>query len=139
MKRRCESLIEIYRIFVMWTGAALNALFGSTDGVFLTLIVFMAVEYAAWACCSLVGRKRSGKTGVRKFAKKMGILCIVSLASLIERNILETTAIRDAVILYYISNEGISIFESLAKIGVPIPKKLKDVLEKISDKEDKNV
>lgn len=134
MNNRYETIVAIYRLIVMWAGTTINVLFGSADGMFLTLIAFMVLDSITGAFCAVIRKKRSGRMGMRAFAKKMGILCIVSLATLIEHNILETTAIRSAVILYYISSEGLSIFENLSKIGVPIPKKLKDVLDKVSEK-----
>ena len=135
MNNRYETIVAIYRLIVMWAGTTINVLFGSADGMFLTLIAFMVLDSITGAFCAVIRKKRSGRMGMRVFAKKMGILCIVSLATLIEQNILETTAIRSAVILYYISSEGLSIFENLSKIGVPIPKKLKDVLDKVSEKD----
>ena len=135
MNNRYETIVAIYRLIVMWAGTTINVLFGSADGMFLTWIAFMVLDSITGAFCAVIRKKRSGRMGMRAFAKKMGILCIVSLATLIEQNILETTAIRSAVILYYISSEGLSIFENLSKIGVPIPKKLKDVLDKVSEKD----
>lgn len=135
MNNRYETIVAIYRLIVMWAGTTINVLFGSADGMFLTLIAFMVLDSITGAFCAVIRKKRSGRMGMRVFAKKMGILCIVSLATLIEQNILETTAIRSAVILYYISSEGLSIFENLSKIGVPIPQKLKDVLDKVSEKD----
>lgn len=135
MNNRYETIVAIYRLIVMWAGTTINVLFGSADGMFLTLIAFMVLDSITGVFCAVIRKKRSGRMGMRAFAKKMGILCIVSLATLIEQNILETTAIRSAVILYYISSEGLSIFENLSKIGVPIPKKLKDVLDKVSEKD----
>lgn len=135
MNNRYETIVAIYRLIVMWAGTTINVLFGSADGMFLTLLAFMVLDSITGAFCAVIRKKRSGRMGMRAFAKKMGILCIVSLATLIEQNIMETTAIRSAVILYYISSEGLSIFEDLSKIGVPIPKKLKDVLDKVSEKD----
>lgn len=135
MNNRYESIVAIYKLIVMWAGSVINALFGSTDGMFLTLIAFMVLDSITEVCCYLIKKKRSRKTGIRSLVKKVGILCIVSLATLIEQNILETTAVRSAVILYYISSEGLSIFENIAKIGVPIPRKLRDILDKITEQE----
>lgn len=135
MNNRYESIVAIYKLIVMWAGSVINALFGSTDGMFMTLIAFMVLDSITEVCCYLIKKKRSRKTGIRALVKKVGILCIVSLATLIEQNILETTAVRSAVILYYISSEGLSIFENIAQIGVPIPKRLRDILDKITEQE----
>ncbi len=136
MEYRNGSIMDIYRLAVMWAATAMETLFGGTDGLFLTLIVFMSADYITGVCSAVVSKNLSSRIGARGLAKKMGILCIVSLATMIERNILDTTALRSAVILYYISNEGISIFENLAKMGVPIPKKLKEILSNMSSEEE---
>lgn len=128
-----ETAKGIYRLIVMWAASAMNTLFGGTDGVFLTLIIFMSIDYITGVCAAIVARQVSSRIGARGLAKKMGILCVVAIATLIEKNIIDTTALRTAVILYYISNEGISIFENITRMGVPVPKKLKELLDHLSD------
>ena len=60
----------------------------------------------------------------------------MGIAYIIDSQIIrEGNAIRMAVIFFYISNEGISILENTAKIGLPIPKKLKDILEQLNKDE----
>lgn len=133
MKGKGNSLIEVYRLVVMWAATAIEAVFGKTDGIFLTLIIFMSLDYITGVLNGIVGKRLSSKIGATGIAKKIGILCIVSLASFIERYIIDTTALRAAVTLYYISNEGISIFENITKLGVPVPKKLSNVVNNLSD------
>lgn len=119
----------------MWLATVINTLFGSADGILLTLIIFMSVDYITGVCAAAVNKQLSSRIGARGLSKKFGILCIVSVATLIEKYIIDSVAIRDVVILYYISNEGISILENITKLGVPVPKKLKDALSHIADTE----
>ena len=128
-----ESVKDISRVTVMWAASAINTLFGGADGIFLTLIVFMSVDYITGVCAAIVNRQVSSRIGAKGLAKKMGILCVVVLATLIEKNVIDTTALRTAVILYYISNEGISIFETITRMGVPVPKKMKELLSQLTD------
>lgn len=128
-----ESVKDIYRVTVMWAASAINTLFGGADGIFLTLIIFMSVDYITGVCAAIVNKQVSSRIGAKGLAKKMGILCVVVLATLIEKNVIDTTALRTAVILYYISNEGISIFENITRMGVPVPKKMKDLLSQLTD------
>lgn len=128
-----ESVKDIYRVTVMWAASAINTLFGGTDGIFLTLIIFMSVDYITGVCAAIVNKQVSSRIGAKGLAKKMGILCVVVLATLIEKNVIDTTALRTAVILYYISNEGISIFENITRMGVPVPKKMKELLSQLTD------
>lgn len=128
-----DSVKDIYRLAVMWAASAINTLFGGTDGIFLTLIIFMTVDYITGFCAAIVNKQVSSRIGAKGIAKKAGILCVVALATLIEKNVIDTTALRTAVILYYISNEGISIFENITRLGVPVPKKMKDLLNHLTD------
>lgn len=132
MENKEGTTIDICRIIVMWIATAVNTLFGSTDGLFLTLLIFMSADYITGVCVGIVKKKLSSYIGAKGIAKKVGILCTVSVATLIEQNIIGISALRDVVILYYISNEGISIIENITKIGVPIPKKLKDVIKNMT-------
>lgn len=135
MDHQSESFMDIYRVIVMWLATVINTLFGSADGILLTLIIFMSVDYITGVCAAAVNKQLSSRIGARGLSKKFGILCIVSVATLIEKYIIDSVAIRDVVILYYISNEGISILENITKLGVPVPKKLKDALSHIADTE----
>lgn len=128
-----DSIKEIYRLLVMWIAAATNTLFGGTDGIFCTLLIFISLDYITGVCAAISNKQLSSRIGARGLAKKMGILSAVALATLIEKNIVGTDALRSAVILYYISNEGISIFENLKRMGVPVPKKIKEILSKLSE------
>lgn len=134
MEYNSETIIDVYRLIVMWIATAIDAMFGSTDGLFLTLIIFMTVDYISGVCVAIVNKELSSWIGARGLAKKCGILCIVSIATLIEKSVIDTAALRDIVILYYISNEGISILENITKLGVPIPEKLKEILNNMADK-----
>ena len=132
MEYKDGTFMDIFRIVVMWGAAAVNTLFGSTDGLFLTLIIFMSVDYITGVSAAFIKKRLSSRVGAKGLITKFGILCIVSIATLIEKNIMDVAALRDVVILYYISNEGISILENITKLGVPIPQKLRDAIKNIS-------
>ena len=48
------------------------------------------------------------------------------------------STLRTAVIFFYLSNEGISVVENAARLGVPVPDKLRDILAQLGKKGDKN-
>ena len=96
----------------------------------------MTMDYLTGVLSAAMNKKLSSKIGFRGLLKKMGILCIISLTAIMDRNLLNSTTLRNAAVFYYISNEGISILENLAKLGIPIPQKLKEVLYEIRDDED---
>ncbi len=136
---KSDSMGDICRIAVMCIASSIENLFGGYDGIFLTLIAFISVDYITGICSAFIQKKLSSRKGAVGLVKKFGILCVIAITALIERNILHTSALRNAVVLYYISNEGISILENLCKIGVPIPNKLRQTLDNFAetDKEEK--
>ena len=108
-----ESAFDVIRILMMWFAAAFRLLFGQYDNLLITLIIFISVDYITGICAAIAEKKLSSKTGATGLLKKFGILCVISITTVMEQNILDTNALRSAVILYYISNEGISILDAI--------------------------
>ena len=78
MNDRYESIVAVYRLIVMWAGTTINVLFGSADGMFLTLIAVMVLDSITGVFCAVIRKKRSGRMGMRAFAKKWEycVLCL---------------------------------------------------------------
>ncbi len=114
-----------------WLGYAL----GGLDGFLYALIGFMVVDYCTGVMCAILDRKLSSVVGFRGIFKKVVILAMVGIAHAIDRNIIGTgESIRMAIILFYLSNEGVSLLENAARIGLPIPEKLKEILAQLRGK-----
>ena len=111
-------------------GGYIGWLLGGVDGFMYALITFVVIDYVTGLMVAVLERKLSSEVGFRGIFKKVLILVDVHL-------IKNGSAIRTAVIFFYISNEGISIIENSAKIGLPIPEKLKDVLKQLNKEDDK--
>ncbi len=118
-------------------GAILAFLFGEITGLFLALLAFMALDYITGIIIAVINRKLSSKTGFKGLAKKLLILVFVALGHIIDRYILGgTPAAMSAVMLFYCANEGISIIENAAALGLPVPKKLRQIMQQIKEKGD---
>ncbi len=116
-------------------GAYLGYFLGGWDGFLYALVAFVAVDYLTGVMVAILERKLSSDIGFRGIFKKVMIFALVAVAHTIDSQILgDGSAIRTAVIFFYISNEGISILENAAIIGLPIPQKLQDVLAQLSTK-----
>ncbi len=116
-----------------WLGFVL----GGFDGFLYALIGFMAVDYATGVMCAILDKKLSSIIGFRGIFKKVLILVMVGIAHAIDRHIIGTgEGIRTAVLMFYMSNEGVSLLENAARIGLPIPVKLKDILAQLRGKQD---
>lgn len=133
-----RSIVDICRVILMCVAATLERVFGGFDGMFITLIVFISVDYISRVICAAFSGSLSSRIGAIGIAKKLGILCIIALSTMLQNNVFQTDTLRSAVILYYISNEGISIIENCAKLGIPIPQKLKSALNKVRKADEDN-
>ncbi len=117
-------------------GGYLGYFLGGLDGFIYALITFVVIDYLTGLMAAIVERKLSSEIGFRGIFKKVLIFLLVAVGNIIDNNLIGTGgAVRTAVIFFYISNEGISIIENSIRIGLPVPEKLKSVLEQLKDKE----
>ncbi len=102
------------------------------------LLAFVVIDYLTGIMVAVLEKKLSSEIGFRGIFKKILIFILVGIGNIIDVYIIGNgSSVRTAVIFFYISNEGISIFENIGKIGLPIPEKLKNALEQINE-EDKS-
>lgn len=117
-------------------GGVLGWLLGGVDGFLYTLIAFVALDYITGVIAAGVEKQLDSHVGFKGIARKVAIFIVVALGHLIDQEILgDSSVLRTAAIFFYLSNEGLSILENVARIGLPIPEKLRDVLSQL--KEDK--
>jgi len=120
-------------------GGWLGYFLGGKDGMLITLIVFMALDYITGLMCAIMDKKLSSAVGFKGICKKALILMLVGVANILDIYVVgQGSALRGAVIAFYLSNEGLSLLENAAYIGLPIPEKLRDILEQLHNREDKN-
>lgn len=131
-----NDILTIFKISIAAVGGIIGAFLGSVDGLVITLIIFMVADYLTGVSVGVTNHKLSSETGFKGLLRKILILVMVGIANCIDVYILKQgSVIRAAVIFFYLSNEGISILENTATLGLPIPKKLKDVLEQLGKDE----
>lgn len=120
-------------------GGYLGYFLGGYDGFLYALLVFVVIDYITGLMVAVLERKLSSEVGFRGIFKKVLIFSLVGIGNMIDAYILKNgSAIRTAVIFFYISNEGISIIENSAKVGLPIPERLKKLLEQLNKEEKSN-
>lgn len=116
-------------------GAVLGFMYGEVNGLFWALIAFMALDYITGVVVAIIEKRLSSEVGFRGLAKKFLILVFVAVGHIADAYILGgTPAAMSAVMLFYIANEGISIIENAAALGLPVPKKLTSIMEQIKNK-----
>jgi len=128
----------IQMVFTM-AGGGLGYFLGGYDGLLYALIAFVVVDYITGVFCAIADKKLSSSIGFKGICRKVLIFTLVGIANIIDVQVIGTGAVlRTAVIFFYISNEGVSIVENAAHLGLPIPEKLRNVLKQLHDKAEDN-
>lgn len=110
-------------------GAVLGFMYGEVNGLFWALVAFMATDYITGVVVAAINKQLSSEVGFKGLAKKLMILVFVSLGHIADMYVLGGTPVAmSAVMLFYIANEGLSIIENAGNLGLPVPKKLKDIM-----------
>ena len=122
-------------------GGWLGWFLGGCDGLLYALIAFVAIDYITGVMCAINDHSLSSEVGFRGICRKVLIFLLVGIANILDVNVIGTgSVLRTAVIFFYISNEGVSLMENAAHLGLPVPEKIKAVLEQLHDRaEDKEV
>ena len=119
-------------------GGWLGYFLGGCDGLLYALLVFVILDYLTGLMCAIVDKKLSSEVGFRGIFKKVMIFVMVGIGQVLDVQCLGSVGIlRTAVIFFYLSNEGVSLVENAAHLGLPIPAKLKAVLEQLHDRAEK--
>ena len=116
-------------------GGALGWFIGGLDGFLYALIAFVVIDYITGVMCAIINRELSSAVGFKGIFRKVLIFLLVGIANIIDVQVIGTGAVlRTAVIFFYISNEGVSLLENAGHLGLPIPEKIKTVLEQLHDR-----
>ena len=136
-----------FSIDLIWTkiqvaitaiGGWIGWFLGGVDGMLIALIVLMALDYISGVMCAIEDKKLSSAVGFKGIAKKVLILMLVGVANILDTNVVGGGAVlRGAVICFYLSNEGLSLLENAAYLGLPIPDKLREILAQLHNRSEK--
>ena len=133
---------NVIQLIFTAVGGWLGWFLGGCDGLLYVLIAFVVIDYITGIMCAFVDKKLSSAVGFKGICKKVLIFALVGGGHILDLYVIGTgSVLRTAVIFFYLSNEGVSLIENAAYLGLPVPKKLKDVLEQLhkrSEKEDEN-
>lgn len=133
-----KNFIEAAQYAFAALGGALGAVMGGFDGFLYALVVFVVVDYITGLMAAAVEKKLSSEVGFKGIFRKVVIFCLVAVGHIVDTHVIrEGSVLRTAVIFFYLSNEGISILENAARTGLPIPEKLKAVLEQLREEKRK--
>lgn len=118
-------------------GAVLGFILGNLNGLFYALLSFVITDYVTGILAAAVNKELNSSVGFKGIAKKVFIFVIIALAHIVDAQVLgKGDVLRTAAIFFYLSNEGLSIIENSVRIGLPVPKSLKDALEHMNKEDD---
>lgn len=119
-------------------GGWLGYFLGGCDGLLYTLLAFTAMDYITGIMCAVNDHTLSSEVGFRGICRKVLIFMMVGIANILDTDAVGTgSVLRTAVIFFYISNEGVSLLENAAHLGLPVPEKIKAVLEQLHNRAEK--
>lgn len=119
-------------------GGWLGYFLGGCDGLLYALIAFVVIDYITGVMCAISNHTLSSEVGFKGICRKVLIFLLVGIANILDIQVIGSgSALRTAVIFFYISNEGVSLLENAAYLGLPIPEKIKVVLEQLHDRSTK--
>jgi toxin secretion/phage lysis holin len=120
-------------------GGWLGWFLGGCDGLLYALIVFVVIDYVTGVMAAVVDHKLSSEVGFKGIFKKVLIFLLVGIGHILDTHVIGSgSVLRTAVIFFYLSNEGVSLLENAGHLGLPIPEKLKIVLEQLHDRSEKS-
>ena len=119
-------------------GGWLGWFLGGCDGLLYALLAFVVIDYITGIMCAVVDKKLSSEVGFKGIFKKVLIFALVGIGHILDTRVIGNGSVmRTAVIFFYLSDEGVSLLENAAYLGLPIPQKLKSVLEQLHDRSEK--
>ena len=119
-------------------GGWLGYFLGGCDGLFYALIAFVAIDYITGVMCAISDKTLSSEVGFKGICRKVLIFLLVGIGHIVDAQVIGSGGVlRTAVIFFYLSNEGVSLIENAAHLGLPVPDKLKAVLEQLHDRAEK--
>ena len=118
-------------------GGWLGYFLGGMDGLLTALLIFMVIDYITGLMVAVTEKKLSSAIGFKGICKKVLIIMLVGVAHIVDLHVVGTgNALRSAVVCFYLSNEGVSLLENAAHLGLPIPEKMKSILAQLHNRID---
>lgn len=126
------------QIAITALGGWLGYFLGGMDGLLIALLVFVILDYVTGVMRAIADHELSSAIGFKGICRKVLIFALVGVGHVLDTHVVGTgSALRSAVICFYLSNEAISLFENAAHLGLPIPDKLREILSQLHNRQDK--
>lgn len=135
-----DFLTKYFKAFIAIIGTAFTWLFGAWDTPLGILVLFMALDYATGFLRGYINKELSSDIGLKGIARKAVIFVVLIVAVALDRLLnMGNWLFRSLVCYFYIANEGLSLLENCASLGLPIPDKILEALAQLKDGEKKEI
>ncbi len=129
-----NSIINNCKAICALIGGVLGWFLGGFDTLIYALIAFVSIDYITGVWLAILEKNVSSDIGFKGISKKVMIFVLVALGNIIDQLVIGSgSTLRCMLIMFYLSNEGISIIENAGKMGLPLPQKLKEALQKLGN------
>ena len=133
-----KQIWNVIQLMFAAVGGWIGWFLGGCDGLLYTLLAFVVIDYITGVMCAIVDKKLSSAIGFKGICRKVLIFALVGIGHILDTHVIGSGSVmRTAIIFFYISNEGVSLIENAVHIGLPVPQKLKDVLEQLHNRSEK--
>lgn len=130
-----QNVIDKLQFAFAALGGFLGWFFGGFDGFLYALIIFVVTDYFTGILAAGIRKELSSEVGFKGICRKVLIFLLVGIANILDVQVIGTgSVLRTAVIFFYLSNEGVSLLENAAHLGLPVPEKMKDILAQLHDR-----
>ena len=127
------------QIAITALGGWLGYFLGGMDGLLIALLVFVILDYLTGVMRAIADHELSSAIGFKGICRKVLIFALVGVGHVLDTHVVGTgSALRSAVICFYLSNEGVSLLENAGYLGLPVPEKLKAILSQLHNKQDQD-
>lgn len=132
-----DTVLDKAKIIFSLSGGVFGWFFGAFDSLIYALIAFTVIDYITGVLVAIHNKRVSSEIGFRGISKKVMIFTLVALGHIIDQYIISSgSSIRTMIVMFYLSNEGISIIENAGNMGLPLPRKLKEIIQQINNRDD---
>ena len=139
-----EKYLSIFKAFFTGLFSIIVSYLGGYDTILSLLVSLIVTDLITGIICAIMNKNLSSTELRNGIMRKLLIFLAIFIAYKVDLCIIEMhgssiklygmdLSIRTLFIVYSCIEEGISLLENLANIGVPFPSWLKDILVQVSD------
>jgi toxin secretion/phage lysis holin len=138
-RKYMKDVINTVQLIFTAIGGYIGWFLGGFDGLIYSLVAFVVIDYITGLMVAVLEKKVSSSIGFKGIFKKVLIFTFVGIGHIVDFHIIKNgSAVRTAVVFFYLSNEGLSIVENATRIGLPVPEQLKAVFKELRKEDEKN-